>query len=443
MKIPRLLALVPLLALAAWHAPLRASDPQLVPVLENGDFEDGQMGWKLIGAPATSATINGAAARNGRFGLTITDNSTEGFARAESKQLPTAPGRRYKLTFWTRTQSEGTYGGISVRFLDAAGATVGEPKSTHAQAINTEGQWQPFDLTVTAPSGAASVKLLIHTYSKQEGVLDVDDVVFSEIDGALPPSASTEAPTATAPATSAAVPTDGARGLYIVIKVDDLIAAPGGVPPRWERFVSYLRERRIKSAVGIITQSLEADNPAFFSWIKDAHASGLVEFWHHGHTHRQWKDNGADVFEFKGPAYEDQRANFVLGQRLARERLGFAFATFGAPFNLTDAATVRVLSEDSDIVVWLYGDKVANAGKVVLDRDWGVNIENPIFVPSLEKFASGYAATSASRRYYVIQGHPAQWDDARFAEFTRIVDFLVAHEARFVTPAELARALGS
>jgi hypothetical protein len=110
---------------------------------------------------------------------------------------------------------------------------------------------------------------------------------------------------------------------------------------------------------------------------------------------------------------------------------------------VSDDATVRVLAEDADIVAWLYGDKASPAGKVVLDRDWGVNIENPVFVPNLEKFTAGYAATSARRRYYVIQGHPSQWDEARFADFVGIIDFLAAHDARFVTPLELARVLNS
>ncbi len=249
-------------------------------------------------------------------------------------------------------------------------------------------------------------------------------------------------PLALAPVCLPAAPSaEGAKGLYIVIKADDLVVQNGTVPALWEKFAGYLRERTIKSSVGIITHSLAGDTPDYFDWIKEQHASGLIEFWFHGHTHRHWKDNGADMYEFKGPSFEEQREHFTLGQRLAREKLGFAFKSFAAPYNAIDANTTRALAEDPDISIWMYGDVKNPAGKTVLDRDWGVNIENPVMVPNLAKFTKGYAATSAKRRYYVIQAHPQQWDDERFAEFTRIIDFLVEKEARFVTPTELVRAL--
>ncbi|AHF93425.1 polysaccharide deacetylase [Opitutaceae bacterium TAV5] len=416
---------------------LHAAGPAPANILENGGFEEGDLGWRFVSPPDTTATVNESAARTGKSGFSITDNSATAFPRAMSRDFPTAPGHRYKVAFWARTHSPGTYGGITVRFLDSAGKMVGDPGVAHAQVSNTGDQWQPFELTVAAPAGVATIALWLHTYARQEGVIDFDDIELVDLGGADGDTA----PPLPAPAPVAAG-SDGARGLYVVIKADDLRAIPRGVHPRWAKFVSFLRERGIKSGIGIIAQSFEADNPAYFSWIKECQASGLVEFWYHGHDHRQWKDNGADVYEFKGSGYEHQRDHLALSQRLARERLGFAFSTFGAPFNVTDEATSRVLAEDSDITVWLYGDKTAPAGKVILDRDWGVGIENPLFVPNPEKFAAGYAATSASRRYYVIQGHPAQWDDARFENFVRIIDFLVAHEARFVTPSELARVPG-
>lgn len=88
-----------------------------------------------------------------------------------------------------------------------------------------------------------------------------------------------------------------------------------------------------------------------------------------------------------------------------------------------------------EIKVWLYGDPKNPAGKVVLERVGAVNIENPTFVPSLEKFVDGYNRNPA-RPYFVIQGHPQQWDDARFAEFVKIVDFLVSQKATFILASE-------
>jgi peptidoglycan/xylan/chitin deacetylase (PgdA/CDA1 family) len=71
-----------------------------------------------------------------------------------------------------------------------------------------------------------------------------------------------------------------------------------------------------------------------------------------------------------------------------------------------------------------------------------VNIENPIFTPSLAKFVEGYSRNS-NRPYFVIQGHPQQWDEAKFDQFVKIVDFLTKEKAIFLTASEYARPRGS
>ncbi|HEY9250967.1 MAG TPA: DUF2334 domain-containing protein, partial [Rariglobus sp.] len=230
----------------------------------------------------------------------------------------------------------------------------------------------------------------------------------------------------------------------IVLKVDDLISTrDGNVVPRWKRITDFALERKIKLSIGIIADSLEGDKPAYFAYIKGLQDTGLFEFWFHGYDHKAWQEGERKLSEFQGSPYEHQKDHFVKSQALAREKLGFAFTTFGAPFNATDTTTNRVLAEDADIKVVLFGnpnDKVS--GKVVLDRVGAVNIEAPLFVPSAEKFISGYLQNAKGRRYYVIQGHPAQWDDARWAEFVKLVDYLASNRIPVVTPTEAAARLG-
>src|SRR5690606_37679085 len=128
--------------------------------------------------------------------------------------------------------------------------------------------------------------------------------------------------------------------------------------------------------------------PAYADWIRSRHDSGLVEFWFHAWDHGTWKnDAGKKLSEFDGRPLEEQARRLADSQRLAKEKLGFAFKTFGPPGGgqgrHQDAATAEVMSKDPDIKVWLYpspidamGRELADTGKLtILDRVWAVNLE--------------------------------------------------------------------
>ena len=139
-------------------------------------------------------------------------------------------------------------------------------------------------------------------------------------------------------------------------------------------------------------------------------------------------------------------------QKLAKDKLGFAFETFGPPGGVGGESftvdTLRVMADDPDIHVMLYPKPMDDAGRaiqadgkfVILDRVWQVNLEGAVGVPDFKRFLRGYAKFP-DREYFVLQGHPAAWTDERFGEFTRIIDFLVERDATFVTPTELAAIL--
>jgi len=225
---------------------------------------------------------------------------------------------------------------------------------------------------------------------------------------------------------------------YIMIKIDDLVANHGKVHPLWHKVVDYLKGRNLKCGIGIICNSLETDSPEYFQWIKEQHEGGLVEFWNHGFDHKGWEEAGKKMFEFKGPSYEQQKQHLLRCNELARQKLGFKLSAFGAGFNATDENTVKALAEDPDTMIWLYGDPKHSAGKVVLERVFNVNIENPTFLPDVEKFKQGYAK-NPTKDYFVIQGHPTHWNDERWAQFTQIIDFLVQEHAVFTTPSEYVK----
>jgi hypothetical protein len=78
------------------------------------------------------------------------------------------------------------------------------------------------------------------------------------------------------------------------------------------------------------------------------------------------------------------------------------------------------------------------AGQVVLGRS--LNLEQPVHHPNFEGFKRDFLK-NPDQTYYVLQGHPGGWDDARFEQFQLIVDFLKEQGAEFVTPTELAERL--
>jgi peptidoglycan/xylan/chitin deacetylase (PgdA/CDA1 family) len=239
----------------------------------------------------------------------------------------------------------------------------------------------------------------------------------------------------------------------IILKLDDLRQVEGKVPGPWLKVADFLRQRKIKASIGVITQTLAEATPAYVQWIKERHATGEIEFWFHAWDHATWtNDAGKKLSEFSGRSFEEQRERFERSQALAREKLGFEFATFGPPGGGSaahqDAATARVMAEDPAMKVWLYpspidevGSGLAAAGKVtVLDRVWAVNIEGVVGAPDFAKFVAGYAKNQ-DRAYFVLQGHPTHWSGTRFDEFVKIIDFLTEQDAVFMTPTDYAESL--
>jgi len=234
----------------------------------------------------------------------------------------------------------------------------------------------------------------------------------------------------------------------IVLKVDDLAATAtgGNVSEKWIRITDFARERKIKLSIGIIVQSLATADPAYADYIKNFQKTGLVEFWFHGWDHKIWDENGKKIQEFKGTSYEQQKDHFVKSQALVKEKLGFVFTTFGSPFNGMDDNTFKVFAEDPDMKVFLYAwpaDQAKIPGRVILDRVGEVNIEAPLFKPNAAKFIEGYLKNAKGRHYYVVQGHPNEWDADGWSEFVKIVDFLQQNHIPIITPTEAAPLLKS
>jgi len=423
--------------------------------LQNPGFENGLDGWILLerDLPDPMTSVAADAAREGSAGLRVEDADKQNGSSLVSQPLPASPGLTYKLAFYARAKGANK-GAVYLRFYDSSRKII-DPQNLPSVAISKAGDWENYVLEAVAPAGTTAVAIWIHSWSGATGTIEFDDFSLEEAGGsgasAAPAAAVSPAPERKSAESPGAVARE--KPAMIVLKLDDLKVSGGGrLQPEWQRVLDILKARNIKASFGIICDSLAKADPSVIQWIKETHDSGLVEFWFHGLSHDVRTENGVQMAEFKGRPYEEQKRRFEESEALAREKLGFAFSTFGPPGGGSagsfDEVTVRVMNDVPEMKVWLYpqplddaGRQLAQGGKVViLDREWPVNIEQPLFVPNAERLERGYAKYPR-RAYFVLQGHPTHWKEEGFVQFEKILDFLQQQNAVFVTPQECAAAV--
>lgn len=219
----------------------------------------------------------------------------------------------------------------------------------------------------------------------------------------------------------------------VVLKLDDVVNADHGPSADWRRVADFLVARGIKAGFGIICDSLEIDDPAYFAWITRLQAGGLIEFWLHGYRNRV---SAADPGEFERGTAAEFRAVLERCQQLAEQRLGFAFTAFGSHWSELDATFYEALQAVPSLRLWLYGPAPGTTAYARASLVRIAGLENPTFVPDYDKFVAAYRAAGRHQRVLCLQGHPDRWEGARWEGFTRIIDFLQSEGCRFATPSE-------
>ncbi|MFA6286515.1 MAG: heparin lyase I family protein [Opitutaceae bacterium] len=406
------------------------SDPQLV------------SGWFRAYGDMIGVTVRGAPSATDHS-IEFYDASATLASEAYHLFVPQTSTFAASWSFKQNQASEGHYMGLASGSTTAVKIFTSNGNLYYQRAGSTvsmqavpAGVW--YDVKVVAHPGSSQAEVYVNnilrlsTQLMLNGVTSVDRVVFgtgtaasqnyyinniSVNDYEAPPMAPLAANIPRRP---------------IVLKLDDL-SSSGGIPSLWLRVSDFAKARNIKFSAGLIADSLNTTNTSYLNYIKDLRNGGYAEIWFHGYDH--------GMTEFVGTSYAVQKSRFTSSQALAATKLGFPFTAFGAPGNAFDATTVQVMSEDADMRAWIYGDPLQPGGKVVLERDSLVNIEQPTFVPNPERFVGGYTSDYAAHPYFVIQGHPGNWTEARWAEFVRLIDWLQANNFTFTTPTELADSL--
>lgn len=218
----------------------------------------------------------------------------------------------------------------------------------------------------------------------------------------------------------------------VILKADDIkCEAEGALHARWQRFFDSVASRGLKASAGVVGNSLEGEKDEYFSQLKSLHRGGQIEFWNHGYTHQL--DSESNIHEFKNSGYEGQFDNLRKTQTLAKSKLGITFTTFGAPGNAIDDDTGRAIEAFPEIEIWFFGMPGRRNGEIFVLERGKTNIEYPCHNPDFESFQKDFN-NEEHRSYLVLQGHPLSWDDRRFNEFERILDYLVGLGVRFETP---------
>ncbi|CAN5474284.1 hypothetical protein BH23BAC1_BH23BAC1_20830 [soil metagenome] len=221
---------------------------------------------------------------------------------------------------------------------------------------------------------------------------------------------------------------------FVILKADDLVFDHEQIiPENWKKFIDLIEKSAVKASIGIIGNSLESGNSAYFSAIKDLHYKGIFEFWNHGYDHmlNGINDKGEKYHEFKGSSLDYQKRQIHKTQTLAKEKLGIKLRAFGAPGNAIDFNTITALEADTTIRVWFYGDPAST--KFILARHSNCEIEFPVHHASMEKFTTSYDKAAS---LLVLQLHPNSWDTYRFEQFKNILQYLQEQEVTFVNPFE-------
>lgn len=230
----------------------------------------------------------------------------------------------------------------------------------------------------------------------------------------------------------------------VLLKLDDLdgdFNGVAGVSSRWEKVTFFLEKNNIPASYGVIGDSLEADNPQYFQWLKQRVKVGNIELWNHGYFGTFLKKTWIGVQgEFDGRAAEQQAESILRTQTLGEKRIGIKFQGFGPHNSGVDKLTYQQLDAFPELrYVWFY------EAKDRLDRETYlikrvVNLEFPIFRPHFNSFLEAYKRRPKELGYIALQGHPNMWNYYDYKQFVQIVRFLQAEKATFCRPMDLLKA---
>lgn len=147
----------------------------------SGDFED-PAGWTMGAEDCRMATIVPEAARQGKLGLRVVDESGEKGSNCRSASIPVESGKAYELRFWARNLS-GSGIGVYLHFHDVTGRALNDrrPNQIISSLPPEQQEWGEFKLYGMAPGAASTASVWIHSYNASKVSAEYDDFQFFKL----------------------------------------------------------------------------------------------------------------------------------------------------------------------------------------------------------------------------------------------------------------------
>lgn len=153
-------------------------------LLADPGFE--KQGWTISGEDSGMSSFSAEAAKNGSVGMRVKDDSTTAGSSAFSEYVPCIAGKNYKLDGFARMKGQGL--GVYLQFYNADKKCLNGPANQGfkydnimAGILDSVGEWQPFTISGKAPDDAMFVRIWIHSFGGNAGIVcDIDDLSLVE-----------------------------------------------------------------------------------------------------------------------------------------------------------------------------------------------------------------------------------------------------------------------
>jgi hypothetical protein len=140
-----------------------------LPLLGNGDFEDGMTGWQRWG---NKTSVKDGASYNGSKALVVGDGGAGGAGRS----LELKPNKTYVFSAWGKNHGQqNPSGDVGIKIRDAANPGY----ELHYTLIFTGIEWEQKSIEFTTPPGLSGESLFIWK-SADNSTLYLDDLTLVE-----------------------------------------------------------------------------------------------------------------------------------------------------------------------------------------------------------------------------------------------------------------------
>lgn len=210
------------------------------------------------------------------------------------------------------------------------------------------------------------------------------------------------------------------KNQVVLLKFDDLVQNNAAA---FQKVADLLAEEGVPGSFGIIGNSLEGDNQAYFDTVKAWDKQG-IEIWHHGYT--------SGEKEYLNDDYDAQYESFRKTMDLVKEKCGITMHSFCLPWGNGTDTTLRMLNDFPEITSTLVAPQkndIMNA----ISFDTRANLEITTGKTDYNHFVDQYRLQVASP-YIVIQCHPAGWPDSSYDDLRKTIQYLKTKGCVFSTP---------